>query len=199
MTELMKRSSTYLFVSGALAVVFGIVATLFPVGTAITLVIMWGVYALVDGVAAVVMAFRPDGAKARLFLLVTGVIGIFAGLFAIFRPITSAVALAWVLGIWLIVRGVMEIAGAFGTRAAGPRWLTVLGGIFWIIAGVLMVSFPDVAALSISLWIGILAIVWGIVLLIVGWQVRRLGQDDTRVPGEVVPPAGNATTGPAGS
>lgn len=57
MTELMKRSSTYLLVSGALAVVFGIVAALFPVGTAITLVILWGVYALVDGIAAVIMAF----------------------------------------------------------------------------------------------------------------------------------------------
>ena len=187
MTELMKRSSTYLLVSGALAVVFGIVAALFPVGTAITLVILWGVYALVDGIAAVIMAFSPSGAKSRLFLLVTGVIGIAAGLFAVFRPVSSAVALAWVLGIWLLIRGVIEIAGAFSSKAATPRWLQVLGGVFWLVAGWLMISFPGVAAQSISLWIGILAIVWGIVLLVVGWQVRRLGQDAEPVPGQVLP------------
>ena len=59
MNELMKRSSTSLLVFGALAVVFGLVASFFPVATALTLVVLLGVYALIDGVAAGVMAFRP--------------------------------------------------------------------------------------------------------------------------------------------
>lgn len=188
MHELMQRSSTYLMVSGALALIFGLVAAFFPVATALTLVVLWGVYALIDGVAAAVMAFRPDGRKARGFLILAAVVGIAAGLFAIIHPVNSAVALAWVVGVWLIVRGVLELVGAFTNSQPGPRWLLVLGGVLWIVAGWLVVSFPGVAALSISLWIGVLAIIWGIVLLLAGWQVRTLAKAAMPIPGQVVPP-----------
>lgn len=173
MNRLMDRSSTALFVLGALAVGFGLVAAFFPVVTALTLVLLWGCYALIDGVAAGVMALRPSEDQSRGFLILTAVFGVAAGLLVVFRPISSTVALAWVLGIWLIVRGVLEIAGAFSSTRSTSRWLLLLGGLLWLLAGWLVVSFPGVAALSISLWLGVLAIIWGIVLLVAGYRKRR--------------------------
>jgi uncharacterized membrane protein HdeD (DUF308 family) len=116
------------------------------------------------------------------------VVGIAAGLFAVFQPIRSAVALAWVLGIWLIIRGVMELIGAFTNPQGQSRWLLALGGLLWLVAGVLVVSFPGVAALSISLWLGVLAIIWGIALLVAGVQVRKVAKETAPIEGQVVPP-----------
>ena len=61
MTDLMKRSSTTLLVFGAVSVVFGLIAAFFPVATAVTLVVLWGIYALIDGITAAVLAFSREG------------------------------------------------------------------------------------------------------------------------------------------
>jgi len=188
MLDLMQRSSTYLLVSGALAVVFGIVAAFFPIPTALVLVVLWGIYALIDGVLAGVMVFRPEPGQSRGFLILTAVVGIAAGLFAIFQPAMTGVALAWILGVWLLIRGVMEIVSAFSQRATGSRWLLVLGGVLWLIGGWLLIAFPGVAALSIALWLGVLAIIWGIVLLVVGFQVRKAAKEGGPIEGGTLPP-----------
>ena len=180
MTDLMKRSSTTLLVFGAVSVVFGLIAAFFPVATAVTLVVLWGIYALIDGITAAVLAFSREGRQARGFLIFAAVVGIAAGLFAVFQPIRSAVALAWVLGIWLIIRGVMELIGAFTNPQGQSRWLLALGGLLWLV--------PGVAALSISLWLGVLAIIWGIALLVAGVQVRKVAKETAPIEGQVVPP-----------
>lgn len=187
MKGLMNRSSTALFVFGVLAVVFGVVAAVFPVGTALTLIVLWGIYALLDGIAAAVMAFRPAEDQSRGFLILTAVFGIAAGLLAILHPIGSAVALAWILGVWLMVRGVLELVGAFSGKQSNSRWLLVLGGVLWLVAGWLVVSSPGVAALSISLWLGVLAIVWGIVLLVAGFRARSAAKQSPEASAQVPP------------
>lgn len=188
LSDLMKRSSTYLVVSGALAVIFGLVAAFFPIPTALTLVVLWGIYALIDGILAAAMAFRPNPDQSRGYLILTAIVGIAAGLIAIFSPTTAGIVLTWVVGIWLIVRGIFEVVAAFTQRAAGSRWLLVLGGAFWLVAGWLLVAYPGVAALSIALWLGVLAIIWGVVLIIVGFAVRREAKLIAPIEGEIVPP-----------
>ena len=196
MFDLMKRSSTYLLVSGALALVFGIVAAMFPIGAALTLVVLWGVYALMDGVLAAAMAVRPLPGQSRGFLIVTALARIVAGLIAVLSPVTAGFALAWVLGVWLMLRGVLEIVSAFTQQQSAPRWLLVLGGVFWLVAGWLIAGSPEVAALAIALWLGVLAIVWGVVLLAVGFLVRREVKRNEPIRGEVIPPPTFPSEGP---
>ena len=128
MIDLMKRSSTALIVFGVLATIFGLIAAFFPVATALTLVLLWGIYALVDGVTAAVLAFSGDARQSRGFLIFAAVVGIAAGLFAILQPVKSAVALAWVIGLWLLVRGVLELVGAFTNTDVQSRWLLNCAG-----------------------------------------------------------------------
>lgn len=172
MATFFRRSSTALIASGALALIFGVVAAVWPIGTALTLVVLWGVYALIDGVTALVMAFRGEGASAKMWFVFTGIIGILAGLLAIFQPLASGVALAWVMGIWLMVRGVAELVGAFSQTSTRPRWLLVLGGVAWLVAGILFVANPGAAALTIAFWLGALAIVWGLLTIGAGIMLR---------------------------
>ncbi|GAB95021.1 uncharacterized membrane protein HdeD (DUF308 family) [Kineosphaera limosa] len=172
MNALAQRSSTWLMIMGGVTIVFGIVAMVWPFATAFVLILMWGWYALIDGVLALVGAFRKEMAGSRAFLLITGVLGVIAGLLAIFQPVSSAVALTWVLGIWLIVRGVMELIAGFRTPG-GAKWWLIIGGVLWLIAGGVLAANPGAGALTFALWLGFFAVAWGITLLISGFVLRR--------------------------
>ena len=175
--ELLKRSANYLILAGVLGIVFGLTAMAYPIGTVAALVILWGIYALTDGVMALVLAFRPEAAAARWFLLIIGVIGVVAGLTAIFRPFSSALVLTSLLGVWLVLRGLMEIASAFGETVETSRWLLVLAGLFWVVAGVLFFSNPGTSAVSMTVWLGVLVIGWGMLMVLVGFRARSQAQE----------------------
>lgn len=169
----LHRTSGYLIFTGVLAIVFGLIASFSPIGSILTLVILWGAYALVDGIFAIVAAFRPESAGARAWLLLIGIVGVLAGIVAMTQPISSAVTLTWILGIWLIVRGIFELGSAIFGHASGSRLLLALAGIFWIVGGVIIAGHPGQALVGISLWIGIMAIIWGVFLLVTGIMMRR--------------------------
>ncbi len=76
------------------------------------------------------------------------------------------------LGIWLMVRGISEFASAFAETITQPRWLLILGGVLWFLAGVLFVANPGAVALAIALWIGALAIVWGLLTIGAGIALK---------------------------
>ena len=93
------------------------------------------------------------------------------------NPIPGAIALAWVLGFWMLIRGIMEFVAAFSSGDVRPRWLIVLGAILWVIAGILFLVSPGAAVLTIALWLGILAIVWGVTLIAAGTQVHKAARE----------------------
>ena len=173
MFDFLQRSWNVLIFTGIAAVIFGIVAILWPGGTAVTLVLIWGWYALIDGVIEIGAAFRPESGATRALLVFTGIIGIVAGLIAIFQPVASAVALAWILGIWLVVRGVVSLFSAFSLKLQTPRWMLVLSAACFILAGVIFIINPGAAALTLSIWLGVLALIWGISILVAGFGLHR--------------------------
>lgn len=176
---LRRRSSTYLIISGVLAVIFGLIAAIDPISSILTLVVLWGWYALMDGLFAVISAFRPDERGARGYLLLTGVLGLVAGLVVITKPFSSAVTLTWILGIWMMVRGVIELGLAVIGHRAGQRLSLVLSGLLWLLAGILIASNPGAALMGISTWISVVAIIWGILLLAGGILLRSEGNNRT--------------------
>ncbi len=158
---------------GVLAIVFGLIAMFWPVGTALTLALLWGIWALVDGVGSLWQAFRPESkGQGRAWLVVMGVIAILAGLIAIFHPGVAVAALTWILGIWLIVRGVIELFGAFASTISVPRWLLVVGGLLSLGLGVLFVANPETGAVAIAFWLGLVALIWGIAFVGIGLAMR---------------------------
>jgi uncharacterized membrane protein HdeD (DUF308 family) len=174
---------------GVLGIVFGVVAMIWPVGTAITLALLWGIWALVDGIGSIAQAFRKD-ATGKVWLIVMGVISLIAAFFAIFRPVVTIVALTWILGIWLIVRGILELIGAFSSTIQLPRWLLIVGGLLSIVIGVLFVANPGTSAVVIAVWIGLLALLWGVVFVGIGLVVRsHLKKLDGTGSSSLPPPA----------
>lgn len=177
-----------LLARGALALVFGIVALLWPVTTIVALVVLWGFWAFVEGVSLLVQAVRPGPGAARAVLALSGVVSLAAAFLAIFRPGLTATTLTWVLGIWLVVRGLSELFTAFGPGAAGARGLVVLSALLDLVLGVLFVANPGRGALSVATVLGVLALCWGAILLGMAWSARR------EATGATAPPAQPAAT-----
>jgi uncharacterized membrane protein HdeD (DUF308 family) len=172
-TDWMSGSWKLLVVRGALAVVFGVIAVAWPISTAVALALLWGVWALVDGVSSIAAAFTPEGRQGRVWLVVMGVVGLLAAFFAITSPGLAAVALTWILGIWLIVRAGFEVVGAFSSSREAPRWLLLVGAALSLVLGVLFVANPGAAAVTLTEVLGVLALFWGAVIIVTGVTTRH--------------------------
>jgi uncharacterized membrane protein HdeD (DUF308 family) len=162
-----------LIIRGVIGVVFGILAIVWPISTAIALALLWGFWALMDGIGSLTQAFRPESRGSRFWLALMGVIALLAAFFAIFSPAVTAVTLTWILGIWLIVRGAFEAVGAFSSAMATPRWLLFLSAALSILLGILFVANPGAGAVGIAVLLGVTALLWGAAFVVGGLAVRR--------------------------
>jgi uncharacterized membrane protein HdeD (DUF308 family) len=158
---------------GVVAAVFGVVAMVWPVETVTGLVLLWGFWAMADGAASLVAAVQADGAASRLGYAAIGVVSLLAAFFALFQPLTSAEALTWVLGVWLLVRGLAEAFSAIADTEGGPVAIRLCGALVSVAAGALFAANPGRAALGITVLLGFVALVWGLVLVAAGLAVRR--------------------------
>jgi len=174
--EFLSRNWWVLVVRGGAAVIFGVLAFLWPGLTLAVLVLMWGAYALVDGVVAVYGAFRRRGEGFPWWLLLMGIAGILAGVFTFASPAITAIALLWLIAAFAIVRGVTTISAAIRLRKeVDNEWLLILSGIASLAFGALVALFPAAGALAIVLWIGAAAIVIGVLEIVLGFKVKNRG------------------------
>lgn len=160
---------------GIAAILFGVLTFLMPGMALLTLVFLFGFYAIADGVLNIAAAFRRNGAGPQSWwtLLLEGVLGVLAGLVALFMPGLTALVLLYIIAAWAIVTGVLEIAAAVRLRKLiRGEWVMALGGALSIVLGVLLWMFPGAGALSVVLWIGIYAVVFGVLLIGLGLRLR---------------------------
>jgi len=168
-----EMSWSHLVLRGALAVVFGLVAMLFPLSTATALALLWGIWALADGVATLVQAFRAPRSPVRPVLVVMGLVALVAGAVAVSDPGLTAVTLTWVVGLWLIARGVLEAVVAVLQPGNESRAGLLLSGAVDVLLGLLFVLNPGRSAVGLAVVLGLVALVWGVVLVAVGLVVRN--------------------------
>jgi uncharacterized membrane protein HdeD (DUF308 family) len=156
---------------GVAALLFGVLAVLWPGVTLLALAILFGAYALVNGVATMVAAFRrPLDAARRTALVIAGVLGVLAGIVALVWPGITSLVLVVLFGAWAVVTGAMEIWAA--TRIPG-QWLTLVLGALTMIVGVLVLMRPVIGAVALALTIGVYAIAAGVLMLVESWRVHR--------------------------
>ena len=176
--DLLTAAWKLLLLRGAVAVVLGIVLIAWPESTIIVLVVLWGVWALVDGIGLGVQAFSKDaGTNQRVLFGVMALIAVVVAFIALTRPGLTAAALTWTLGIWLIVRSVFEIVGALTATLATPRWLLLLGAGIDLLLGILFVANPGRSAVAIAVVFGIAAVAWGVVFVALAFIARSAANE----------------------
>ena len=174
---------------GAIAILFGLAALLRPDIALEALILLFGAYALVDGVFSIVGVFRGTrGGTPRWLLFIEGVAGILAGLIAFVLPQLTAILLLYLIAAWAIVTGIAEIAMAFRLRREiRGEWAMIVGGCFSVLFGVILAVIGPVAGLFSLIWlIGIYAVAFGIMLLFAGFRVRSEQSGGTDRPSRVV-------------
>ena len=164
-----------LVLRGIAAIVFGVLTFFWPGATIAVLVIFFGVYALIDGILAIVSAIRAAERHRRWGpFLVEGIVGILAGLFALFAPVAAAALFVYILAAWALITGALEIAAAIRLRRDIPgEWALILIGILSILFGVLLFIAPIAGAVALVWLIGVYAILFGILWLTVGIRLRK--------------------------
>jgi uncharacterized membrane protein HdeD (DUF308 family) len=169
-----------LMLRGIFAVLFGVAAFAWPGPTLVALVFLYGAYALVDGVTAL-----WAGAFARAWWLVlSGVLGIIVGVGTFFYPGITAVALFYLIAAWAVSRGIFEIVAGIALRKQiTGEWALILGGIFSIIFGVVLVAYPVPGVLALVWLIGTYALVFGVTMIVMAFQLRSLPQKLEMHPG----------------
>lgn len=162
---------------GVLAILFGILAFAWPGVTVFVLVLFFGGYAFVDGIFGLVAALRNRAGPHRTWALLEGIAGIVAGILTFFWPGITAVVLLYFIAGWSILTGIFEILAAIEMRKEiTNEWLLVISGILSAVFGVLIVLFPGAGALSIIWLIAAYAILFGVLLMILGLRLRGLNK-----------------------
>ena len=157
---------------GIFAILFGIGAISFPGLTLLVLLVLFGFYCLVDGFTSLAMAFD---AESKGWYVIGGLVSLAAGVIAFMRPGVTARALLIVIGIWAIVRGVIEIATAIQIRKlVEGEWMLGLAGIISVLFGLFVFARPGQGALAIIWFIAFFALIMGFLQLGVGFKLRRL-------------------------
>lgn len=159
---------------GVAGIVFGILAFAWPGITVASLVILFGAYAMVDGILHVIAAFRGTLPIPRWLLALQGIAGIIAGLFAFFVPLATALALTILIGAWALVTGALKLGLAIRMRHHIRRmWLVTASAILSIVFGILLMMAPIAGALALAIWAGAFAIIFGVLLISFGIHLRR--------------------------
>jgi len=157
---------------GIAAMLFGLAALFWPGPTIFVLIVFFGAYAVVDGIFAIVAGIRGSGGR-RWLLLVEGALGVFTGLIALFWPGMTALVLSYVIAFWAIVTGVLKVVMAISLRREiENEWLMILSGVLSVLFGVLLAVLPGVGLLSLVWLIGIYALIFGVVWIVLSFRVR---------------------------
>ncbi len=164
-----------LLIRGLAAILLGIMALMWP-GIAFTaIVLLFGAYALVDGVASIAGAVRARAQPRWWVLLLEGLVGVAAAAVTFFWPGITALALVFVIAAWAVATGILEIVAALRLRREiRGEWLLLLGGILSVVLGVLFFAAPAAGALAIALWLGIYALLFGITEVALAFKLRAM-------------------------
>lgn len=176
----LARNWWVILLRGILSLIFGVLTFVWPGITLAVLVALYGAFALVDGVLAIVAAIRGGSPAPRWWLALVGVFGIAAGVLTVLWPQITAVVLLMFIAAWAIAMGVMQIVGAIKLRnEIEGEWLLIASGVLSVLFGVMLVAWPGAGALAMVLVIGAFAIMFGI--LMIGFSLRLRKHAEVRI------------------
>ncbi|MBP2475838.1 uncharacterized membrane protein HdeD (DUF308 family) [Crossiella equi] len=180
MGELLLRRWWLVVVRGVAAILFGVLGLVWPGLTLLALVFLFAFYTLLDGVVAVAgaVAHREAAGADRWLVGLLGAAGVVTGLVALMWPDITALVLLFLIAAWAVVTGVLEIVSGWQLRKViTGELLLFVSGALSVVLGLLLFAFPGQGALALVVTIAAFAILWGIVLVMLGVRLRKLGRE----------------------
>jgi uncharacterized membrane protein HdeD (DUF308 family) len=176
MDAVLRSNWWALLLRGVIAILLAIVTFAFPAVTITFLVTVFGIYALLDGVLAIVSAVRAARGHRRWgSFLLEGIVGLLVGIFAIAEPVRAAAIFVTILAFWALLTGVFEIMAAIRLRRhIQGEWVLILSGIVSILFAILLLTAPVLGAVVLVWYLAAYGMIFGILLIVLAFRVRRL-------------------------
>ena len=182
MFEFMTRNWWGVALRGLFALLFGLATIAWPGATLATLALLFGMFAIADGVLALAALFDPAPTTRRWALTLHGLVSILAGVLAVARPETTALAFVYLLAAWAILTGFTTIVAAIELRKLiDDEWLMGLSGAAAVLFGAGIAVYSRVGTLVLASIIAMYAIGTGILQIVLGLRLRRLRTTGQRV------------------
>jgi len=180
MIRTLTRNWWVFIIRGLFAIIFGVLALMWPEITLFALVWIFGAYVLADGVFQVYSAIsRREDFERWWLILLEGLFGIAFGVITFVWPGITGLVLLILILTWAFVTGILEIAAAIQLRKEiENEWLLAFSGVISILLGILMMIWPAASAVAIAWLIGIYAIIFGITIIALGLRLRNWKQDN---------------------
>ncbi len=180
MLRLVSRDWWVYAVRGIAAILFGIMALVWPAPTLVVLVLLFGAYALVDGAALLIALARGDvlARRHKWATALMGVLGIGVAVATLAWPGLTALSLLYLVAFWAIATGILQIVAAieFRREIDGEIWM-ILGGILSTGFGVLLVAFPGAGLLTLVWMVGFWAVLFGVSSLGFAYRLHGINRD----------------------
>jgi uncharacterized membrane protein HdeD (DUF308 family) len=158
---------------GVVWILFGLIVFAQPGISLVTLTLLFGLFALIDGIANVLSALGAQEHENWWMVLFAGLAGILVGAITFFSPSVTALTLLFFIALWAIGTGVAEIVAAIRLRheIEGELWLG-LAGLVSVAFGVFLVARPGAGALAVLWLIASYAMVFGAILIVLAFEAR---------------------------
>jgi uncharacterized membrane protein HdeD (DUF308 family) len=175
--EVLSEKWWVLLLRGLISVAFAVLIWMQPAITLKALIILFGVFAFVDGVLGVWTAFSSRKDRNNWWLLMLwGLVGIGIGIITFVAPGVTALALLFYIAIWAIVTGVLEIITAVRLRKEiEGEWLLGLAGLVSLVFGILLIAHPGAGILAVLWLLAAYALILGVLMIILAFKVRSWG------------------------
>jgi len=184
MFNLMTQNWWAIELRGFAAVLFGIATFMWPGITLSVLAPLFGAYAMINGIFAVIEGIRRDVGQERWRpLLLEGAISIVLGVIAFAWPGLTAMGLLFLIAFWAMMTGVFDIITAIRLRhEIRGEWVMALIAILSMAFGLLLLAFPGPGALSEILLIRAFVFAIGALMIALAFKLRSLRRSGGEVP-----------------
>jgi len=174
----LTRNWWLLVLRGVLSIIFGVLAFAWPGITLGVLVLLFAAFSLVDGIFALAAALTGHTERRQWWSLVLeGLTGVAVGIMAFAWPAITALVLLYLIAGWAVATGIFEIIAAIQLRKhIEGEWALGLSGVLSVLVGLAMFAFPIEGALAVVWLIAINAIVFGVLLIVLGVRLARRGR-----------------------
>ncbi|MGA9486965.1 MAG: HdeD family acid-resistance protein [Methylocella sp.] len=170
---ILVRNWWVVLLRGVLGLIIGFIAFFFPGPTLLSLVTLFALYLIIDGIFAIVSAVRAARHQQDWgFLTFEGIVGILAGIIALALPGLTVLVFVGLLAAWAFITGTLELRAAYNLEKDHGRWWMVLAGVASIVFGIVLIAAPVIGALVVSWWVGAYATFFGASLVALAFQLR---------------------------
>lgn len=175
MQSTLDRSWWAYFLQGLVTMMFGLAALAWPGVTVFTLLILFGIFAVMVGASRLTTSLRNRREPGWWLVALFGVAGIGVGVLAFAWPAATGLVLLYLIGAHAIINGVAAFLRAITNRdIVQARLLTLLGGVAAIAFGIMAFIWPGATALTLTWLIGLYAIIFGVTEMVAAFAVRRM-------------------------